>query len=34
MIVDRAPANLCISSEIRSGGDTGRRWVEHRSFLE
>ena len=34
MIVDKALANFCISSEIRRGGDTGRGRVEHRSFLK
>ncbi len=34
MIADNALANLCISSEMRRGGDTGRRMVEHRSFLK
>ncbi len=34
MNVDKAPANFCISEEIRRGGDTGRRRVEHRNFLQ
>ena len=34
MIVDKAPANLCILLEMRRGGDTGRRRVEHRNFLQ
>jgi len=33
MNVDKALANLCISNEVRRGGDTGRRRVEHRNFL-
>ncbi len=34
MNVDKALANFCNSSELRRGGDTGRRRVEHRSFLQ
>ncbi len=34
MIVDNAPANLCVSFEIQRGGDAGRRRVEHRNFLQ
>jgi hypothetical protein len=34
MIVDNALANLCNSSGLRRGGDTGRRGVEHRNFLQ
>jgi len=34
MNVDKALVNFCISSEIRRGGDTGRRRVEHRSILQ
>jgi hypothetical protein len=34
MNVDKAPANFCNSSELRRGGDTGRRRVEHRNFLQ
>jgi len=34
MNVDKAPANLRVSSEMRRGGDTGRRRVEHRNFLQ
>jgi len=34
MNVDNALANLCISLDLQRGGDTGRRRVEHRSFLE
>ena len=33
MIVDKALANYCNSPEIRKGGDTGKRRVEHRSSL-
>jgi hypothetical protein len=33
MNVDKALANFRISSELRKSGDTGRRRVEHRSFL-
>ncbi|MHA1495225.1 MAG: zinc ribbon domain-containing protein [Candidatus Thorarchaeota archaeon] len=32
--VDNALANFCNFSELRRGGDTGRRRVEHRSFLQ
>jgi len=32
--VDRAPANLRVSLEMRRSGDTGRRRVEHRGFLQ
>ena len=31
MNVDNALANFCSSLELRRGGDTGRRRVEHRS---
>ena len=34
MITDKALANSCISFEMRGGGDTGRGWVEHRSFKQ
>jgi hypothetical protein len=34
MKADNAPANLCVSFEIRRGGDTGRRRAEHRSILQ
>ena len=34
MIADKALANFSISLEIRRGGDTGRRRVEHRNFLQ
>ena len=34
MIVDKALANFCNFSELRRGGDTGRRRVEHRSFFQ
>ena len=34
MTVDKALANFGISPEIRRGGDTGRRRVEHRDFLQ
>ncbi|MHA1138012.1 MAG: hypothetical protein ACTSSE_16145, partial [Candidatus Thorarchaeota archaeon] len=34
MNVDKALANFCNSSELRRGGDTGRRRVEHRNFLQ
>ncbi len=34
MIVDKALANFCISSEMLRGGDTGKRRVEHRNFLQ
>jgi hypothetical protein len=34
MIVDKVLANLCISKEIRRGGDTGRERVEHKSFIQ
>jgi len=33
MNVDKALANFCNSVELRRGGDTGRRRVEHRSNL-
>ena len=33
MIVDRALAKFSIFSKMLDGGDTGRRGVEHRSFL-
>ena len=34
MITDNALANFCISSwNLQRGGDTGKRGVEHRSFL-
>jgi hypothetical protein len=34
MNVDKVLANFCNSPELRRGGDTGRRRVEHRSFIE
>ena len=34
MNVDKALANLCDSTELRRGGDTGRRRVEHRNSLQ
>ncbi len=34
MNVDKALANFCNSLELRGGGDTGRRRVEHRSILQ
>ncbi len=34
MNVDKALANLCISSEMRRSGDTGRRGAEHRNILQ
>ncbi len=34
MITDNALANLRVSAEVRRGDDTGRRRVEHRSFLQ
>jgi hypothetical protein len=34
MIADKALANFCISLEIQGSGDTGRRRVEHRNFLQ
>ncbi len=34
MNVDKAPANFYNSLELRRGGDTGRRRVEHRNFLQ
>jgi hypothetical protein len=33
MIVDKAPANFNVLWTLE-GGDTGRRRVEHRSFLQ
>ena len=33
MNIDKALATFCNSSELRRGGDTGRRRVEQRSFL-
>lgn len=33
MMSTNALANLCVSFEIQRGGDTGKRGVEHRSFL-
>jgi hypothetical protein len=33
MNVDKALANYCNSLELRRGGDTGRRRVEHRIIL-
>ncbi|MDF1539079.1 MAG: hypothetical protein P1Q69_09255 [Candidatus Thorarchaeota archaeon] len=34
MITDNALANFCkFSWNLREGGDTGKREVEHRSFL-
>ncbi len=34
MNIDKALANFCDSSELRRGGDTGRRRAEHRNFLQ
>jgi len=34
MTVDKALANFCNSLELRRSGDTGRRLVEHRNFLQ
>jgi len=34
MNVDKALANFCNSLELRRRGDTGRRRVEHRNFLQ
>jgi len=34
MNVDDALANFCFSIELRRGGDTGRRRVEHRNILQ
>ncbi len=34
MIADKAPAYLCISLEMRRGGNTGRRRAEHRNLLQ
>ena len=34
MIVDKALANFCNSSELRRGGDTGWRRAEHRNSLQ
>ena len=34
MKVDKALANFCNSSELRRGGDTGGRRVEHRNILQ
>jgi len=34
MNVDKALANFCNSLELRRGGDTGKRRVEHRSILQ
>jgi len=34
MKVDKALANFCNSSELRRGGDTGKRRVEHRNILQ
>jgi len=34
MITDKALANFCNSEELRRGGDTGKRRVEHRSFFQ
>jgi len=34
MNVDKALANFCDSLELRRGGDTGRRRVEHRNCLQ
>ena len=34
MKVDKALANFCNSLELRRGGDTGRRRVEHRIILQ
>jgi hypothetical protein len=34
MIADNALANFCIPFEMLKGGDTGRRKVEYRSFLQ
>ena len=33
MMTDNALANFRISYEMREGGDSGRRRVEHRGFL-
>ncbi len=33
MNIDKALANFCNSEELRRGGDTGRRRVEHRNIL-
>ncbi len=33
MNVDKALANFCNSTELRRGGDTGRRRVEHRRII-
>ncbi|MDF1538608.1 MAG: hypothetical protein P1Q69_06875 [Candidatus Thorarchaeota archaeon] len=34
MMTDKALANFCkFSWNLREGGDTGKREVEHRSFL-
>jgi hypothetical protein len=34
MNVDNALVNFCNSLELRRGGDTGRRRVEHRNILQ
>jgi len=34
MKADKALANFCNSEELRRGGDTGRRRVEHSNFLQ
>jgi len=34
MIVDKALANFCNSSELQRGGDTGMRRAEHRNILQ
>ncbi len=34
MKVDKALADFCNSLELRRSGDTGRRRVEHRNFLQ
>ncbi len=34
MNVDKALAKLSIFSKMLDGGDTGRRRVEHRNFLQ
>jgi hypothetical protein len=34
MIVDNAPAKSSFFSKILDGGDTGRRWAEHRNILQ
>ena len=34
MMTDNAPAKFSIFSKMLDGGDTGRRGVEHRSFMQ